>query len=266
MYFDTPVPKIIPDKHLIEQRFSKAAPTYEEQAGVQQVVAEKLLSMLDAAMDAQPLSILEIGCCTGLLTAKLAHRFQEVQRFTAIDLSSSFAPYIQEKTKSLTADVQFQAGDIESIAITEKYDLIVSSSTFHWMHDLPALLAKLSKALTPDGVLAFSIYGDQNLKEIRELTGVGLQYESYEAVLGHTSSFYTVIGADQSCEILGFENPCAILQHLRQTGVNAIGTKSWTRKQLAQFCRQYKEQYAIPEGVQLTYHPMYFIGRPNTAL
>lgn len=266
MYYDTPVSRITPDKNLIEQRFSKAAPTYEKQAGVQHVVAEKLLSMLDGVIDTHPLSILEIGCCTGLLTAKLAHHFQGVQRFTAIDLSPSFAPYIAEKTKSLDAEVQFLAGDIESIAIPGKYDLIISSSTFHWMHNLPALLTKMSKALTPGGVLAYSIYGDQNLREIRNLTGIGLQYESYKAILGYTSSCYTVYATDQKCEVLGFENPFAILQHLRQTGVNAIGTKSWTRGQLARFCRQYKEQYTIPEGVQLTYHPMYFISRPNSAV
>ncbi|PIE69881.1 MAG: malonyl-[acyl-carrier protein] O-methyltransferase BioC, partial [Deltaproteobacteria bacterium] len=83
---------------------------------------------------------------------------------------------------------------------------------------------------------------------------------------GYTSACYTVLDTDQSCETLWFEHPLAVLQHLRQTGVNAIGSKSWTRRQLHQFCSEYEKLYAGAKGVQLTYHPMYFIGRPTQAL
>ena len=254
---------MIPDKRLIEQRFSKAARTYEEQADVQHVVAEKLLTMLDHSLKQEPLSVLEIGCCTGLLTAKLVKRFPNIQQFTASDLVSSFEPYIEEKTRSLSGRATFIAGDIEQLNFTQKYDLIISSSTFHWIHDLPQLFRKLHDLLTPQGLLAYSIYGSENLKEIRTITGVGLPYQDFSSLLRSTEQQFSVIDSDHTLETLWFSSPLATLQHLRQTGVNAIGTKAWTRKQLRLFSQEYAQRYTSDDGVSLTYHPMYFIAEPK---
>ena len=254
---------MIPDKRLIEQRFSKAARTYEEQADIQHVVAEKLLEMLDRSLAQEPLSVLEIGCCTGLLTAKLVKRFPHIQHFTVSDLVSSFEPYIEEKTRSLSGRATFIAGDIEQLTFDRKYDLIISSSTFHWIHDLPQLFNKLHDLLTPQGLLAYSIYGAENLKEIRTITGIGLPYQDFDSLLNSTEQHFSVIDSDHTLETLWFTSPLATLQHLRKTGVNAIGTKAWTRKQLGLFSQEYAQRFKSDDGVSLTYHPMYFIAQPK---
>lgn len=254
---------MIPDKHLIEQRFSKAARTYEEQADIQHVVAEKLLTMLDGSLKHEPLSVLEIGCCTGLLTAKLVERFPNIAQFTVSDLVSSFEPYIEEKTRALSGKTTFIAGDIEELTFTQKYDLIISSSTFHWIHDLPQLFNKLHDLLTPEGLLAYSIYGEENLKEIRAITGIGLPYQDFNSLLRSTEQQFSIIESYHSLETLSFTSPLAALQHLRQTGVNAIGTKAWTRKQLGLFSQEYAQRFKSDDGVCLTYHPMYFIAQPK---
>ncbi|WP_035247560.1 malonyl-ACP O-methyltransferase BioC [Desulfogranum mediterraneum] len=254
---------MIPDKKLIEQRFAKAAATYEEQAGIQNQVADRLLQMLERELGQPPRTVLEVGCCTGLLTAKLVAAYPRMERFTVTDLSPSFQPYIEEKTRCLRGSASFLGGDIEQLELEGSYDLIISSSTFHWIHDLPRLFAKLRSLLTPEGVLAFSIYGAENLKEIRQITGVGLPYQSFSAIRACTGEHFAVCAAEQCSESLWFPTPLAVLQHLRQTGVNALGSKAWTRKELRLFIQEYEQLFSAPEGVQLTYHPMFFIARPR---
>ncbi|WP_051309166.1 malonyl-ACP O-methyltransferase BioC [Desulfogranum japonicum] len=254
---------MIPNKKLIEQRFAKAASTYEEQAAIQHIVADELLGSLCPLLTKPPSSILEVGCCTGLLTRRLIQKFPDVITFTAIDLVESFRPYVEQKISTINGRGTFISGDIESIELTGTYDLIVSSSTFHWMHNLPALFAKLHQHLHPNGLLAISLYGTHNLQEIRDITQIGLAYESLSTILGYASQCFTVIKEFESQDLLFFPSPMAVLQHLRQTGVNAVGTKAWTPRQLKQFIREYKERFAEEQGVRLTYHPMYFMARPK---
>ncbi len=252
---------MIPDKHLIEQRFAQASATYEQQAAIQLMVADKLLTMVDPQLPAAPASVLEIGCCTGLLTEKLIQQFPSIRNLTASDLVSAFQKQITEKARSLEQDITFLAGDIEAIALTASYDLIISSSTFHWVYDLPGLFAKLSRHLNPGGIFAFSLYGPHNLKEIREITGVGLDYKSLAEVSGYISAPFQLIETSQQEEVLWFTNPIGVLQHLRQTGVNAIAKETWTRKRLNRFINQYQKRFQGKEGVQLTYHPMFVVAR-----
>lgn len=253
---------MLPDKKLIEQRFAKAASTYEEQAEIQHSVAKTLLAMLDRQLTMEPSAILEIGCCTGLLTSELVKRFPYVRNLSITDLSASFKPYIEEKTKILNGAVRFMSGDIETIEIKEKYDLIISSSTFHWIYDLPALFHKLHGQLNPKGILAFSIYGPENVCEITNITGIGLSYAALKKILAYADNDFEILASsDHDTEITWFPTPIEVLQHLRQTGVNALGSKGWTRKELKDFIKKYTEKYSGEQGVSLTYHPMYIIAQ-----
>lgn len=252
-----------PDKQLIKQRFAKAAPTYEKQADVQRSVAKKLLVMLDQQLSNEPRSILEIGCCTGMLTSELAIRFPAVHQLITTDLSSTFKPYIEEKTKALNGAVKFISGDIETLDLQGCYDLIISSSTLHWLHDLPGFFHKLHNRIASTGILAFSLYGAENVREIKGITGIGLAYESMNTLLEILKKEYEVLSYDQAVEKLWFPTPLEVLHHLRRTGVNALGSTTWSRKELRHFIEEYRKQYSGDNGVSLTYHPMYIVARPK---
>ncbi|MGB5686982.1 MAG: hypothetical protein WBM35_14320, partial [Candidatus Electrothrix sp.] len=51
------------------------------------------------------------------------------------------------------------------------------------------------------------------------------------------------------------------LNHLRQTGVNSINRKPWTRQKLHSFCQEYTKRFHVDQAVRLTYNPMYFVAR-----
>lgn len=254
---------LVPDKKLIKLRFEQAASTYEQHAQVQSLVAERLLNLLDrTARVAVAPRILEIGCCTGLLTEKITERYQDITHLTASDLVDAFEHCLCRKGVLRCNRVTFLAGDIETVPLAGTYDLIISSSTLQWVHNLSRLSGKLSRHVAQNGLLAVSLYGRDNMQEIRSITGMGLDYlglDQLKAVLGE---HFQIVAAEQSRETLWFPDALAVLQHLRATGVNSIGQKAWTRKQLRVFLAEYNERFSSPEGVRLTYHPMYVIARP----
>lgn len=259
----------LPDKDLISLRFSQAAETYEQSAEVQCRVADRLLRMLDEELPeaCKPDSLLEIGCCTGLLTGRIMARFPDLRRLVTSDLVQAFEPRVRQKLGNSRVDYTFLAGDIEKTRLSGQFDLILSSSTLHWIRDLPALLARLRTHLTRNGLLAFSLYGPENLLEIRATTDMGLRYRGMTELLAMLSGHYQVLASDQSVETLWFSDPIAVLRHLRATGVNSLARETWTRSRLRAFSRSYEEQFSAHNmrgrGVSLRYHPLYFVARPR---
>lgn len=255
---------MVPDKKLIKLRFEQAAITYEQQATIQVLVADRLLALLDAvAPGEQPTTALEIGCCTGLLTGKLVERLPSLTNLTVSDLVPAFSPWVKQKIGDHVSQLSFLAGDIETLSLPRKYDVIISSSTLHWVHDLPTLARKLGHHLHDNGLLAVSLYGIDNLREIRTVTGMGLQYRDLARLITVFTRDFEILVSDESRETLWFPDPISVLRHLRATGVNALGQRPWSRRELSAFNREYADRFSGDHGVQLTYHPMYLIGRPR---
>ena len=245
------------DKQRVRQSFQRAAASYDSQAMIQQRVADHLLGLLDCRDGKEIHRVLEIGCCTGLLTRKLTECCNEIQDLVLNDLVEGFAA--QAGNQPGIPAISFLAGDIETIPLTGLFDLIISSSTFHWLHDLEGLLKKLAAHMAPGAILAFSMYGPDNLQEVRQLTGIGLDYFSLQEVQAMVSQHFTLERSDQQLEVFHFDSPLEVLTHLRRTGVNAVSLKPWTRRRLQRFTREYSEKFSDNQGVRLTYHPLYLI-------
>jgi malonyl-ACP O-methyltransferase BioC len=247
------------DKEKIEIHFARAATSYENQAVVQKRIGGKLIGMMAEHMDVFRGRALEIGCCTGMLTRLFLARFPLTYELHVNDLVSRFAPLFE--SLDTKRRIRFIAGDIESVSLPAAYDCIFSSSTFHWLHDIKSCLVRLHGHLRPGGLLAFTLYGPENMSEIRELTGQGLRYRSLADIRGILAEKYTVYEAAESVEKLYFTEVGDILDHLRATGVNALTTKGWNRARLLSFSRQYTDRFGTEKGIPLTYHPMYFLAR-----
>jgi len=245
------------DKELVRRQFQRAAASYDNQAMIQHRVANHLLAMLAPHCKKDIHKVLEIGCCTGLLTRKLLARYPQIMELVLNDLVEDFA--VQAGSLSEPLFINFLAGDIETIALPGPFDLIISSSTFHWVHNLPGLLKKLAANLAPGASLAFSMYGPDNLQEIRQLTGIGLDYFSLEQVQAMVAEYFTLDQSDQQRETFHFATPMEVLNHLRLTGVNAVSRKPWTRGRLQHFNREYQTRFSDGGEVRLTYHPLYLV-------
>jgi malonyl-ACP O-methyltransferase BioC len=242
------------DKELLCRQFQRAAASYEDQAEVQDRTAERLLALLLQHGTDSPQRVLEIGCCTGLLSRRLLHHFQGLD-LVLNDLMPDFPSRLHLNLPSLT----FLPGDIEVLPLPGCFDLIISSSTFHWLHEAEQLLARLSRHLHPKGCLAFSLYGPNTLKEIRSLTGLGLDYLSRSALVEVLEKYFVLRHHSEEEEVLYFPSPQSVLRHLQQTGVNALSRRPWQRQQFEQFCQGYQQNFSSPRGLTLTYHALYFV-------
>ncbi len=248
------------DKDLLRQQFRRAAASYERQAVIQQLAAGRLLDLLAEHSVSPPQRVLEIGCCTGLLTRSLVTRFSGIRELILNDLVPDFADRLD--LANLGTAVRLLPGDIEELPLPGGLDLVLSASTFHWLHDLDGLLAKLAACLRPGGLLAFSLYGPENLREIRALTGIGLRYRSLAEITVRLSRHFTLLHSSSELVTLRFAQPQDALRHLRQTGVNALSRSSWSRARLEQFCAEYRRCFSTDDGgVALSYHPLYFVAR-----
>ncbi|MCX4335321.1 MAG: malonyl-ACP O-methyltransferase BioC [Bacteroidales bacterium] len=247
------------DKRLVERRFTKALPTYSDNASVQDYVAESLVGMLPEAGWSR---VLEVGSGSGLLTRKFLDRYAPEVMYVN-DLCPAAESYMAD---ILDERVRFVAGDAEEISFPEHLDLIVSSSAIQWFNDLPTFFVKCSNALCEGGVLALSTYGEQNLKEIAYLENAGLDYISSNMLESMLSEEFDIVSMSEKTVELTFEHPVAVLRHLKETGVTATGGGVWTKGRLESFDRRYRENFSAglssdccAGGVRLTYNPVWIV-------
>ena len=164
------------DKALVAQRFAKAGQSYIEQAVVQKQISAQLFEYLKMYCPQSLPSVLEIGCGSGNLT-HLFHSYFQVDQLFLNDLYADV-----EQHFSTIQNIAWLIGDIEQLTLPQSLDAVISSSALQWMADLPALLQRIHDALKPKGYLGFSTFGENNLIEIKKLTGQGLNYYSIDVL------------------------------------------------------------------------------------
>ena len=228
--------RVIMNTTLIKQRFSRSLQTYEQTAIVQREMAKILTEFLPQNKNFD--SILEIGCGTGFLTRELVKKINYTT-YTANDIVEDCSKYIE----SIDKNIVFLKGDINSLTLNSKYDLIISNAVFQWFKGTD-FLHKLKQHLKPDGIIVFSSFGEKNFQELKEIFNIGLEYSQFAK-----PTFENIIE-------LEFETLVELLKHIQSTGVNAITNYPLTKGALKQLEKEFLQKYG---KIKLTYNPTYFI-------
>ena len=244
------------NKALVAQRFAKAGQSYVEHAVVQKQISAQLFKYLKVYCPQNLASVLEIGCGSGNLT-HLFHSYFQVDQLFLNDLYEDVDQHF-----STIENIAWLIGDIEQLHLPQSLDAVISSSALQWMTDLPALLQRIHDALKPKGYLGFSTFGENNLIEIKKLTGQGLNYYSIDVLKQKLEeNGFEIVFIQEEQKHLNFDDPKLVLQHLKVTGVTATAkSHRWTKQSLQQFYSDYQQFYG-EQGFSLTYHPIYVIAR-----
>jgi malonyl-CoA O-methyltransferase len=244
------------NKALVAQRFAKAGQSYVEHAVVQKQISAQLFEYLKVYCPQNLASVLEIGCGSGNLT-HLFHSYFQVDQLFLNDLYEDVDQHF-----STIENIAWLIGDIEQLNLPQSLDAVISSSALQWMTDLPALLQRIHDALKPNAYFGFSTFGSDNLTEIKQLTGQGLNYISLESLKRQLEQQnFEVLFIEQEVKQIYFDHPKSVLQHLKATGVTATAkSHRWTKQSLQQFYLDY-QQFYDEQGFRLTYHPIYVIAR-----
>ena len=153
------------DKQRVRQNFGRAATSYEKHDVLQQEVESALLERLDF-YTADPGRIVDVGAGTGRGTALLKKRYTKAE-VIAVDLA---LPMLRAAKQHASWRKPFQRVCAEATALPladHSVDVLHSNLCFQWIDDLQALFGECVRVLKPGGLLAFSSFGPDTLKELR---------------------------------------------------------------------------------------------------
>lgn len=160
------------DKRQVRRAFSRAAGQYDAAAVLQREVCTRMLERLDC-VKLQPGRIVDVGCGTGWGTRQLMQRYP-VAQMVALDIAMGMLQLTRGQTgwwqKLFGGSKQPMplCADVEALPLAaQSADMIWSNLTVQWCNDLPAAFRELHRALKVDGLLMFSTFGPDTLKELR---------------------------------------------------------------------------------------------------
>jgi malonyl-CoA O-methyltransferase len=159
------------DKKQVRRAFSNAAAHYDAGAVLQREVCSRMLERLDY-IKLQPERVLDAGSGTGWGARRLAQRYPDAQ-VVELDIAMGMLYTAQGHSgwwkKLFGGTKQLQVcGDIEALPlVANSFGMVWSNLTVQWCNDLPATFVELHRVITTDGLVMFSTFGPDTLKELR---------------------------------------------------------------------------------------------------
>ncbi|TCV92423.1 malonyl-CoA O-methyltransferase [Luteibacter rhizovicinus] len=154
------------DRRQVRHNFGRAAGTYEQHDVLQREVQASLIERLDI-YEQTPERVLDVGAGTGRGTALLKKKYPKAQ-VIAIDLALPMLRRAKEHTGWLKPFSRVCA-DAYSLPVPDhSVDVLHSNLCFQWCDDVARLFTECARVLKPGGLLTFSTFGPDTLKELRE--------------------------------------------------------------------------------------------------
>jgi malonyl-CoA O-methyltransferase len=152
------------DRAAVLDAFQRAAHTYDQYAVLQHEVGQRLLERLEYQRH-EPGRVLDLGCGTGRAIGGLRRHFPNAN-IVALDWSTHMLTQMRRENHGdapagLCADMQ--ALPLASRSV----DLVFSNLAAQWSPDPKRLFAGLRRVLRPGGLLLFTTFGPDTLRELR---------------------------------------------------------------------------------------------------
>jgi malonyl-CoA O-methyltransferase len=169
------------DPSAVRRHFARAAATYDAAAVLQREVGARMMERLDV-IRLVPAAILDAGCGTGEALPELAARYPQARR-VALDVAMPMLAAARNRTRenrSLLLRLlsplggrppgapALVCGDASALPFAAgAFGLVWSNLVLQWVADLPAALAEFHRVLEVGGLVTFTTFGPDTLKELR---------------------------------------------------------------------------------------------------
>ncbi len=257
--------------HLLERGktrsgFERAAKTYDAAAFIQREIGNRLLERLDL-IRLQPERILDLGCGTGAISEALLGRYKKAQ-VIGLDLALSMVEQTRQRGGWLRKPLGVCA-DVHQLPLqAASADMLISNLMLQWCNDLVPVFQEGARVVRPKGLLMFSTFGPDTLKELRASWG---QVDGYT----HASRFVDMHDVGDALLQAGWRDPVVdmemitltypevrgLLRDLKAIGANnatAGRNPGLTGKQRLQDFYQAYEQFRQADGLYpATYEVIY---------
>lgn len=171
-------------KQRIRQRFNRAAPDYEAASVLHREVESRVMERLDLVR-MTPETVLDIGAGPGTGSEALMRRYKKA-RVYALDLAENML-HLAKKKAPFLRKLRCVCGDAEHLPFAEdSFDLIYSNLSLQWVTDLEATFKEFQRVLKPGGLLMFTTFGPDTLKELR---AAWAQVDGQESNRAHVNTF-----------------------------------------------------------------------------
>lgn len=202
------------DKHEVRRAFSRAASSYDAAAVLQREVCSRMLELLDYVRQ-QPQRVLDVGSGTGWGGRQLGARYPEAE-VVALDIALGMLQAARGTSswwrKLFSGGRQrFVCADVEAMPLaTQSVGMVWSNLALQWCNDLPATFRELHRVLQPEGLLMFSTFGPDTLKELRV---------AFDGVDGysHVNRFIDMHDIGDMLVAAGFADPVMEMERLTLT-------------------------------------------------
>ncbi|EOH8415169.1 malonyl-ACP O-methyltransferase BioC, partial [Campylobacter jejuni] len=213
----------------------------QKHAKVQDFMGLKLCEILKNLRISHFEKVFEFGCGRGELSKKLQNfiTFDEYLKNDILDFKENSSILIFDMNEIAKQDLS-----------KEKFDLIVSNATLQWL-DLKRIIPSLRDMLNQNGILLLSTFAEQNLKEIKQSTGFGLNYFSLNELEQIFKVYFNEVKITQELIKLSFDNALDVFRHLKLSGVNSLGFYPLNKG----FLKEFEEKFQN----KLTYHPVFIL-------
>ena len=190
------VPSI--DKRQARRAFSRAADRYDEVAQLQREIGQRMIERLEL-VTLQPARILDLGCGTGVATAELGRRYRKAE-VVALDFALPMLQQARKRARWLRRP-RCLCADLEQLPLADRsVDLVYSNAALQWSNALDATFAELRRVLRPGGLLMFTTFGPDTLKELRAAWSAADGF-------GHVSQFLDMHDVGDALLRSGFADP-----------------------------------------------------------
>ncbi len=263
---------LLPSEYLerakVSQSFNRIAPTYEQWANLQKMVGDDLLERL-SPLKINPQSILDVGAGTGRLSHILSHRYPQAHIY-AIDIAIQMMQKARQHTsKEQRIKPDFICADAVQLPFAnESIDLLLSNLMLQWCNDVQSIFTEFARVLKPEGVLFFSTFGPETLKELRQSWASvdDARHVNHFIDMHHYGDILVQVGLnhpvlDVDCLQLTYNDVKSLMHTLKAIGAHNITTgRPRTLMGKNKFKRMFiaYEQYRSPEGLlPATYEIIY---------
>lgn len=264
------------DRKQIQRAFNRAAGSYDQAAVLQQRISKQLIERLDYIRHAHDV-VLDLGCGTGQLSVDLLKRYPQT-RISAVDISPAMIDQAQQRFRKQLPTWRCWLGQNKRpqgiCAVAEQlplrsssYDSVVSNLTLQWCADLLQVFSEIRRVLRPGGLLMFSTFGPDTLKELRA-SWAGVDNSP------RVSVFPDMHDVGDALLASGFENPVMDMEQITLTyssvmdlmrDLQAIGATNahpqrmrglTGKQQMAAMIEGY-EQFRQPQGLPASYEVVF---------
>ena len=148
---------------MLKSRFENISPADHDLAAVLiREAGDQLLARLEVVA-LQPQRVIDVGCGAGYCARLLQKRYPEAEIW-GVDDSLSMLAYAKELSPP---SIQWLCTSFDTLpAEDQSVDLVVGNLILPWCMDLKKAVQEWRRVLRPEGLLIFSTYGPDTLREL----------------------------------------------------------------------------------------------------